>query len=401
LCIVSIMNIWFTTKNEERNVWRDKLREEAYKNGTAYFRITTLLNVLLDGFLDTAQMVFRASVDFDTDTYTSRKILNFGFGFLILITVANYTANLAAFLTTMSVKKPFINSIEDAIIEKVPLCAHVSLKSNLIQAYPGAEWVFSEGYTAHEYDIYNDMYENFDNGNCIGLVAGIDDVSMDTKIMTEFCARNLVYTGSVVFEIPVALPVCKDVVASMSYWMYEACQRGILYESYREKSRPTELCPLSLRKSQLESDGDDSLHQLTLANFALPLMMLVICCVISTGLQIRHQRRRHHQRRTMLLISDKVVKWEGDKDEEMERVEDDIDHQQQQDQQQSLFQQPIVLPAIEDIQPNDSTTILQTLGEIRNYQDHLRNYQDHLQIYERNLVELVMKGQQQNKEHKE
>ena len=48
--LVSIMHIWFTTKEEDRNAWRDKLHEEAYKNGIAYFKIMTVLNVLLDAW---------------------------------------------------------------------------------------------------------------------------------------------------------------------------------------------------------------------------------------------------------------------------------------------------------------------------------------------------------------
>lgn len=52
LLVVCILHIWFTNKNEERNVWRDKLRDDAYRNKTVFFKTTTVLNVILDSFLD-------------------------------------------------------------------------------------------------------------------------------------------------------------------------------------------------------------------------------------------------------------------------------------------------------------------------------------------------------------
>eukprot|EP00751_Fragilariopsis_kerguelensis_P006068 CAMPEP_0170794320 /NCGR_PEP_ID=MMETSP0733-20121128/23308_1 /TAXON_ID=186038 /ORGANISM="Fragilariopsis kerguelensis, Strain L26-C5" /LENGTH=94 /DNA_ID=CAMNT_0011143695 /DNA_START=107 /DNA_END=391 /DNA_ORIENTATION=+ len=94
----------------------------------------------------------------------------------------------------------------------------------------------------------------------------------------------------------------------------------------------------------------------------------------------------------MLLSRDDVVGFEEEKDEEKEREDIDNDHQQQY-QHQRLFQQQIVLPLIQDIQPKDPATILRTLRE-------LRNYQNDLQIYERDLFDSMVE-EQQNKEHEE
>lgn len=331
-------------------------------------------------------MVFGASIDFDANTYTSRKILNFGFGYLILIVVTGYTANLAAFLTTHSIKKPFIQSIEEAIVAKVPLCRHPVLKDDLILTYPDAVWVFSEGDTTTSNEFYHRMFESFDNGHCVGIVTGIESVLADTKPMTSFCDMKLVYTESVALTVPIALPACKEFVASISYWMYEAKLRGILYESYRDLSRPTEVCPLSLRQNQLDCDDDDSLNKLTLANFTLPLLVLALCCTISTVLQFRHRARGRRRRRTLFLSCDAGVGFEEEKDRDKEREKDDNDHQQQLNQHQSLFKKAIVLPTIGDIKTKDAATMLETLEEVRDY--------------ERDLFQLMIMDQR-NKEHKE
>jgi len=275
---------------------------------------------------------------------------------------------------------------------KIPICAHIVLKSNLILAHPDAEWVFFEGNAMNEYDIYNDMYEKIDNGKCVGLVAAVEDVLGDRKIMEPMCDRNLMYTSSIVLEMPVSLPACKEIVAGISYWMHEAKKKGILFETYQEKTFATPVCTLSLRQNQIDGGDENSLHRLTLANFALPLLMLAFCCVISAVLQFRHQARGRRRRRTMLRSRDSNKNdsydddddddydYEKKKEEEKEEKDDDSDHQQQQYQHQNLSQQPIMLPPIEDLKPKD---MLRTL-----------------QIYQSNLIELMIK-EQRKKEHEE
>jgi hypothetical protein len=164
MVLVSMLGVWFASKDGTRNKWWYKLRDEAFIRGTVYYRTTTLLNIFFDSFLASANDTFGQSVEFDMASTLSKKLLNFGLSFLILVVAAAYTANLAAFLTIQGdTNGDYIRSVEDAILTNTPLCGHIALKSELISAWPDANWVFDE---VSKGDSYYGMLENFDAGNC-------------------------------------------------------------------------------------------------------------------------------------------------------------------------------------------------------------------------------------------
>ena len=117
MVLVSMMGVWFANKDGTRNKWWYKLRDEAFIEGTVYYRTTTLLSIFFDSFLASANDGFGQSVEFDMASTLSKKLLNFGFSFLILVVLAAYTANLAAFLTIQGdTNGDYIRSVEEAIL---------------------------------------------------------------------------------------------------------------------------------------------------------------------------------------------------------------------------------------------------------------------------------------------
>merc|ERR1712183_245582 len=105
---------------------------------------------------------------------------------------------------------------------------------------------------------------------------------MDESAMTEFCVRNLVQTNIVVLEKEIAFPVCSDIAAGISYWLYEGKRRGINYEAYQEASKPPRVCSLSIHELKDNNKNIDSeLLQMKLCDFSFPLLFFGACCLIA------------------------------------------------------------------------------------------------------------------------
>ena len=95
--LVSVLGMWFTTRSSEKSKWFHEVRDkQKFSDGTTIqYKMRVIGHVLLDSALSTWTNVCSQSVDYDVYSSMSRKILNFGFGLLILVFSATYTANLA------------------------------------------------------------------------------------------------------------------------------------------------------------------------------------------------------------------------------------------------------------------------------------------------------------------
>ena len=94
------------------------------------------------------------------------------------------------------IKVDYIDTIEEAIARKLPVCAHSALEKELRRAYKDAHWVFHYNSTAQLIG----MLENYDKKNCVALVYGVEDAMQSPKYMEELCKRDLVRTHSIVLE---------------------------------------------------------------------------------------------------------------------------------------------------------------------------------------------------------
>lgn len=216
-----------------------------------------------------------------------QKILSLGYAFLVLIAVAAYTANLAAFLTLSGVSD-FISSMDEAILRRIPLCAHPVIAEDLSRVWSGATFVYDADYDG---DVYEGMLGLYDAGKCGAIVAGMSDVRNSHSLMESFCSRELASTGSLVLEKPVAFPINEKYVAAFSYWMFEAEQNGITFGGYEAKSQPPVVCPLEI---STEQKSVDDLLPMTAENFALPFLILSICALLALALHFYgiHQKIR-------------------------------------------------------------------------------------------------------------
>ena len=196
----------------------------------------------------------------------------------------------------------------------------------------------------------------------------------------------------------------------------EAKQNGVVFDTYQESVLPPQMCPFSLQEEIDDNDADDAqdeLRPITVANFALPLLTLGICCLIATALQIKVQvdgstqrQKRRRQNREQLrndrgmgahIINTSTRQDDGDI---IHRQDNKILSNQQ--KARSVFmneRSASQLTPIEDIIIscrtngntdrkccNSSESTLQTIRKIQNYQDEL-------QMYQNNLLENMIRAQ--------
>jgi hypothetical protein len=200
----------------------------------------------------------------------------FGLGFLILVSVASYTANLAAFLTVTGVSD-YIGSMDEAIYTNTPICAYPTLRQELQTVWPDATFVVNE-----EDDTTMGLITNYESGKCAVVAGSMLDVRQDTKFMEAFCRNELVSTGSLVLENPIAFPVNEKYASGLSYWLFKAEKQGITFQSFVDNSLPPLVCSLKLAASKSANE----LASLSPENFALPIIICCACVIIAAGLHL-------------------------------------------------------------------------------------------------------------------
>lgn len=124
-----------------------------------------------------------------------------------------YVANLAAFLTLKSNEE--VRTMGAAVAAGYTICAHPALKTELEVAWPEAKFYFHQD--ANEFPGVLDDY--LAGGNCQAMAIGYEDTAMDITFLDRLCREDLVYTDSMVVEIPIAFPIRSDLTSGFSYWM--------------------------------------------------------------------------------------------------------------------------------------------------------------------------------------
>ena len=88
-------------------------------------------------------------------------------------------------------------------------------------AFPEADFYFHKAGKE-----FPGMLEDYDEGKCQVMAVGYEDTSLNADFLNGLCKRNLVYTDSLVIEIPVAFPIKSEFVAGFSHWMYTGDRMG-------------------------------------------------------------------------------------------------------------------------------------------------------------------------------
>ena len=247
--------------------------EDRGKDGdSSQKKIRIVSNSLVNGVQASVMDFMGGAVAYDIHANASQKFMNFGFGIFIFVTVTAYTANLAAFLT-LSGAAQYISGIDEAIAKNIPLCAPGQLQNELVDLYPGANWVFHPT---------GDSIQDFDDGKCAAILQGWVDIRGSPELQSPYCERNLVRVGHSVLEKPVAFPANKDIVAGLSHWIASAESEGITFDHFLES--PEKTCNLNII---LDNSSTDLLQELNLTNMVLPFLIFALCLICAVGIWVR------------------------------------------------------------------------------------------------------------------
>jgi hypothetical protein len=313
ILVAALLSVWFaeempenTNSDRRMGLGRMKNRLRATRRKHVYARLA------LDAFLERGTNFFSAGVDNDAAASLPNKLLMFGFGFFILITVSAYVANLAAFLTR-NVSE--IKSMEGAVASGWTICAHPAIESELQIAWPKANFYFTE--SGKE---FLGMLEDYSLGRCDVMAVGWEDTSMDLAFREQICDMNLVFTDSLIIEIPIAFPVRPELASGFSYWMYQGERlHGLSISTEKEtymKDYGWESCNVKI--SEEVDEPSDDYAKITVRMMFLPLMLFLSCSVLAVLMQCLHQSQRKdgHQSlvgraSTLNAVSNKNVEKKG------------------------------------------------------------------------------------------
>ena len=141
------------------------------------------------------------------------------------------------------------------------------------------------------------MLNDYDAGKCELLAIGYEDTSSDKSFLDRLCERELVYTESVVAEIPMAFPLRQGISSGFSYWMYQGERSGVTLESSKSEFPVVANCDVHLDTDVTEGSETD---QITVKNMFLPIIFFVVCAFIAVILQIVHQRNVKQGRKSLV-----------------------------------------------------------------------------------------------------
>jgi len=276
--ITALLSVWFSDRSDkvmneharqaglQRNMPRQRRRKRVYAR------------LALDACLQKGGYFFSAGVEQDESATLSNKLLLFGFGFFILISVSAYVANLAAFLTLSTTES--VRTIDEAVATGVTICAHIALKVELEVAWPDAKFHFNEHDTTFE-GILNDHTAKI----CDVMAVGYEDSILDTAFLQKMCDLDLVYTDSVVVEIPIAFPIRADLASGFSYHMYRGERSGVTLQTAKDEFPQENKCNVHISQFDVESSDYD---EIGIKNMFFPIVFFSTCTVLAVILQIIH-----------------------------------------------------------------------------------------------------------------
>ena len=118
----------------------------------------------------------------ETDPQT---VAHIGWSVLILLLVATYTANLAAFLVVSSVPSPSITSLQDAANAKANVCIQATAAIFITVHYPDVTWTILD-----DNFLTNPLKEYAERG-CDAIVLTMEDVQYGLDMAGAVCYGNL------------------------------------------------------------------------------------------------------------------------------------------------------------------------------------------------------------------
>ena len=210
----------------------------------------------------TATMELMNGANQSEDQPICHKSVTLTWSFFVLIVIASYTANLAAFL---SQKKAMHNivSVEDCIKKNCSFCHHTSssIRTVITNKYPSFK-------RFHEIDM-DSLHEV-----PIALSNDMCDIYVESRHTWDFNEQlwgkcETMWLGDVSFAFKVGWPVSATLSESVTFWLGVGLENGVLDTSLH-KYKPLYRCDEGVDRN----DVDDSTEQIGVKSMTGPLLLL-------------------------------------------------------------------------------------------------------------------------------
>jgi hypothetical protein len=175
--------------------------------------VLAILARLLNSLFYTTIGLFTGDIGMETVTLAGRCV-RLGFGFFVLVTVASYTANLAAFLVSETPPALRISSIHEAINMQYPVCLAGQIEEPVRKLYPNLNVVLGPSSTS--------SVEGLREGLCNASIVPTHDYF--TRPDFQRCDEQL--TGETLLGMAVATPTSHEIVTPYSYHTIALHQEG-------------------------------------------------------------------------------------------------------------------------------------------------------------------------------
>lgn len=223
------------------------------------------------------------------DRSLALKFVSLTWAFFILITIAAYTANLAAFLSQAEITFK-VTDIHDCVNKGCNLC---SLRS------PAVEKTLSSKFPSlildANYDNAKELNADLLSGKCDALVVSELYWSFNAGLDKD-CATTFV--GEFSFFFQVAWPVADQYAKALSYWLGTLEERGEFHElDIVQKYIPVNSCPEPMNEQQ----RDKLAMQITARSMLGNLIILVAGIVGAFALKFAKCIKRRKERKTRMI----------------------------------------------------------------------------------------------------
>lgn len=279
--LVGILNVWFASRRGERSAWREALSSDHHRKSSVCRRVIVYCQICLASVLDSFVQCFGGGIEMDPESTFPSKIVSFGFGFFVLISISSYTANLTSFLTAKA-SDTYIRSMDYAVSNKKKICAPRQLEEMLKTKWKGAQFVFERDESGF---IVETAVKNVINGTCDALLVEKWEVEAYKNRSVLFCDKKLITTGVRALDLNVAFPVREEYSAGISHYMKKLEQEGVSFQSLLEKYSNFTKCELQ------HNDPVQANPPMTVRHMMFPIFVLILCIFISCCLKLISKRK--------------------------------------------------------------------------------------------------------------
>jgi len=279
IVLTGILQRWLTS----RLWWSDWAANVGWEGSSRSRKLRLLLSTMLsEGIYYQFMMVISGGIEYDNNHRVATQLLNVGFGFFVMLFLSAYTANLAAFLSSVAISdywSDVYKASEGAAALGGKVCAHTVLRNRLEKAYPRVNFHF------RYMDGYDDLLDALTHSKCLAFIMSMRAMKVEVATERLRCERGFVATSAPVAEVDVALPAQPEVADAMSFWMQNMADlNATTYSTIQQRYESDVQCAMHPIVGEV---GD--MMPLDIQDFAVPLTIAATFIIASITVRLSRQ----------------------------------------------------------------------------------------------------------------